>query len=203
LLETKLTNHRLLLTKGEPTSKNPKVWLLAVIVVIAIWSGFTLIKFNNQKRLELQKLQQEKQMLLKASEENQKVKTNLEKALQEKEAEIKKLKEAKARPASIAYAGTMTETEALNWIISREGGATSVNTSSLACGLAQSLPCSKVLTFAGVDLTKFNLNTYEGVKAAISTVPAETQREWMRQYCVRRYGSVINAVAFWRANGWY
>ena len=101
------------------------------------------------------------------------------------------------------YKPQMTESEALEWIISREGGATSVNKSSLACGLAQSLPCSKILTYAGVDLSKYNLNTYAGVKAAISTVPAEVQRAWMVKYCIRRYGSVVGAVAFWRSHGWY
>jgi hypothetical protein len=102
-----------------------------------------------------------------------------------------------------AQAVKMTEAEALNWIIKREGGATSVNRSSLACGLAQSLPCSKILTYAGVDLSKYDLTTYNGVKAAISTVPAEVQRAWMLQYCVRRYGSVVKAVAFWQQNHWY
>ena len=90
-----------------------------------------------------------------------------------------------------------------DWIISREGGPTSVNPSSLACGIAQSNPCSKVLIFAGVDLSKYNLNTYSGVRAAISTVPIETQRAWMRKYILGRYGSFSSAKIFWEIHGWY
>jgi hypothetical protein len=98
---------------------------------------------------------------------------------------------------------SMSEEEAMNWIIKREGGATSVNKSSLACGAPQSLPCSKLLSYAGVDMTKYNLNTYAGVKAAISTVPVEVQRAWMLQYIQRRYGTCVKARQFWIANGWY
>jgi hypothetical protein len=96
-----------------------------------------------------------------------------------------------------------TEESALQWIISHEGGPTSVNTSSLACGIAQSLPCSKLLSFAGVDMSQYNLETYAGVKAAISTVPVETQRAWMMQYIQNRYGSCVAAKQFWLAHGWY
>lgn len=98
---------------------------------------------------------------------------------------------------------TDTEESALQWIISHEGGPTSVNPTSYACGLAQSLPCSKILLYAGVDTSLYNLETYDGVKAAISTVPAETQRAWMIQYCVKRYGSIVQAKQFWQSNGWY
>ena len=98
---------------------------------------------------------------------------------------------------------TISENAALKWIIAHEGGPTSVNRSSLACGIAQSLPCSKVLKYAGVDMTKYNLNTYAGVKAAISTVPVEVQRKWMILYCQQRYGSVAKAQQAWIRQGWY
>lgn len=96
-----------------------------------------------------------------------------------------------------------SETQAKAWIIAHEGGATSVNKSSLACGAPQSLPCSKILSFAGVDMSKYNLNTYAGVKAAISTVPLETQLKWMDRYTISRYGSYMNAYRFKLVHGWY
>lgn len=104
-----------------------------------------------------------------------------------------------------AYASTSitTEAQAKAWIIAHEGGATSVNRSSLACGAPQSLPCSKILSFAGVDMSKYNLNTYAGVKAAISTVPLSTQLAWMDKYVLGRYKSYLNAYRFWQSHGWY
>ena len=98
---------------------------------------------------------------------------------------------------------TISEEQALKWIIAHEGGSTSVNKSSLACGIAQSLPCSKVLRYAGVDMSKYNLNTYSGVKAAISTVPVEVQRAWMLKYIHSRYWTCVKAQQFWLRNGWY
>jgi len=98
---------------------------------------------------------------------------------------------------------TISENAALKWIIAHEGGPTSVNRTSYACGIAQSLPCSKVLKYAGVDMTKYNLNTYAGVKAAISTVPVEVQRAWMLKYIRSRYGTCVKAMQFWQANRWY
>jgi hypothetical protein len=52
-------------------------------------------------------------------------------------------------------------------------------------------------------MTKYNLNTYAGVKAAISTVPVEVQRKWMILYCQQRYGSVAKAQQAWIRQGWY
>lgn len=98
---------------------------------------------------------------------------------------------------------SMTELSARDWIISHEGGPTSVNPSSLACGMPQSLPCSKLLRFAGVDMTLYNLNTYDGVKAAISTVSPETQLAWMENYVLGRYKSFLGAYNFWLVHKWY
>jgi hypothetical protein len=97
----------------------------------------------------------------------------------------------------------MTEAEAKAWIISKEGWITSVNPTSFACGKPQSNPCSKLLIFAGVDLSKYNLNTYAGTKEAISTVPESVQDAWMDQYVMGRYKSYANARNFWLANGYY
>ena len=91
----------------------------------------------------------------------------------------------------------LTEDQAQQWIINHEGGRTSVNPTSLACGQPQALPCSKLLRFAHVDLTKYNLSTYAGTKAAISTVSVATQRAWMDLYVHQRYRSYLNAYRYW------
>lgn len=159
---------------------------------------------TNTQQLEQQKAklsEAQKQLEQKKNEEIKKLQDDLQakKESQVRIASASTIKTPQNAPVQVSGSGE----EAMNWIISHEGGPTSVNPSSLACGLAQSLPCSKVLSFAGVNLASHNLNTFAGVQAAISTVPAETQREWMRQYCINRYGSLTNAKSFWQSHGWY
>ncbi|WP_231745472.1 hypothetical protein [Arthrobacter sp. EpRS71] len=57
-----------------------------------------------------------------------------------------------------------------------------INSESGACGLGQALPCSKL---------PCSLQDYE------------CQDEWFTDYAVRRYGSFVNAKAFWLANSWW
>jgi hypothetical protein len=101
---------------------------------------------------------------------------------------------------------SMTEAEAKAWIIKREGGLTSVNTKSYACGKPQANPCDKLLDFAGVYHAKtvkpWNYS-YAEVKAMIAQVPASVQDAWMDRYVAGRYGSYSNARAHWVAKGWY
>ena len=83
-----------------------------------------------------------------------------------------------------AYDGTNDEN--LNWIISHESGGNPYAMNSIgACGLGQSLPCSKVLGKCG------------------SLDNVACQIEWVREYCVGRYGSTANAKSFWEVNRWY
>lgn len=72
-------------------------------------------------------------------------------------------------------------------LIQRESGfqVYVTNPSSGACGLFQSLPCSKVLATAGT------LDNVEG------------QAEWGASYIKNRYGSPTGALAFHNLNGWY
>lgn len=72
----------------------------------------------------------------------------------------------------------------LDFIVAHESGgnAFAVNPSSGACGLAQELPCGK----SGCTLGDANC-----------------ELNWMRQYCIDRYGSTYNAYLYWIAHGNY
>ena len=75
-----------------------------------------------------------------------------------------------------------SEAEALLYIAERESGVNlnSYNTSSGACGIWQALPCSKM---GGMDF--------------------EHQYNWVRGYALGRYGSYVNAKAFWLSHHWW
>lgn len=60
-----------------------------------------------------------------------------------------------------------------------------VNKSSGACGLAQALPCQKMLNVIGT------LDNYQG------------QIDWMADYLQNRYGNPTNALIFHQTKGWY
>lgn len=81
-----------------------------------------------------------------------------------------------------SYSGTGDQY--LDWIISRESGgnAFAVNPSSGACGLAQELPCGKSGCTLGDAACEIN---------------------WMRSYCISRYGSTYNAYLYWIAHSNY
>lgn len=76
----------------------------------------------------------------------------------------------------------------MDYIITRESGwnPAAVNKSSGATGLCQSLPASKMAS-AGLDYL---------------TNPT-TQLKWCYNYGVSRYGSISNAVSFWRSRHWW
>ncbi len=73
---------------------------------------------------------------------------------------------------------------AVDYIVSRESSwnPSAVNKSSGACGLVQSLPCSKL-----------GPNWSDPVVAL----------KWQYQYVTARYGGYPQAVTFWKANSWY
>lgn len=74
--------------------------------------------------------------------------------------------------------------EFVDYIVSRESSwnPLAVNKSSGACGLVQSLPCSKLGT-----------NWSDPVHAL----------RWQHNYVTVRYGGYQQAVAFWKINHWY
>lgn len=90
---------------------------------------------------------------------------------------------APAPVAPVVQAPT-SEQEAKMFIYMKESGNNpyAVNKSSGACGLAQSLPCSK-------------MNCALGDYAC--------QDAWATQYMLNRYGSWANAQAFWLAHHWW
>ena len=96
-----------------------------------------------------------------------------------------------------------SEQEAFNRLVGRESGQDplAVNSSSLACGIPQALPCSKLLDYANIAHPP--ITSYTLAKQYIALVPTETQLEWMREYVKNRYGNANNALAFHTANGWY
>ena len=74
----------------------------------------------------------------------------------------------------------------LDWIISHESGGNPYAMNSIgACGLGQSLPCSKVLGACG------------------SLDNVQCQIDWVRNYCISRYGSTLAAYNFWQVHNWY
>lgn len=77
-----------------------------------------------------------------------------------------------------------SEWKYVDYIVSKESGwnPNAVNKSSGACGLVQSLPCSKLGT-----------NWRNPVHALI----------WQKNYVKARYGGYAQAYAFWVANHWY
>jgi len=81
-----------------------------------------------------------------------------------------------------SYSGTGDSS--LDWIIAHESGgnAYAVNPHSGACGIAQELPCGK----SGCTLGD-----------------AQCEINWMRNYCIVRYGSTYNAMLYWQAHGNY
>lgn len=93
-------------------------------------------------------------------------------------------KPAPVAPPSVGYSGTGDYY--LDWIIAHESGGNPYAVNPIgACGLGQSLPCSKVLNACG----------------SLSNVSC--QIEWVRSYCISAYGSTYNAFLFWQVHSWY
>lgn len=81
-----------------------------------------------------------------------------------------------------------TEAEAKEYIYFKESthNIAAVNKSSGACGIGQSLPCSKLSNVCPNWKTDY-----------------ECQDKWFTNYMERRYNSWINAMAFHKVNGWW
>ncbi len=196
--------------------------ILAVALISFIVLGASNITTHNNKlrfkeievkdtQLKLKQLEQRYDVELKQNtvdqkkvEELQKEKEELQKQLSAKQ-EAKRIADAEAQRAAESLANAVTQTQTvyaattphagsytgsgdanLDWIIQHEsGGNPYAMNASGACGLGQSLPCSKVLNACG------------------SLDNVGCQIEWVRNYCVSRYGSTANAKSFWVANRWY
>ena len=78
------------------------------------------------------------------------------------------------------------QVQAMEFVITNESGfrPDAINKSSGACGMPQSLPCSKM----NCELS------FEG---------AECQLRWMASYVKNRYGTPLQAQAFWQEKHWY
>ena len=184
--------------------KLQRKWLYIAIVLLTVAIGGS-IRDNRLKEAELTKIRVESQQLQEEKKLLEKQKVELEKSNEQ----LKKQIEAKAqvRVASATTVGVpRTEAEAKAWIIRHEGGPTSVNKTSYACGKPQANPCDKLLDFAGVYHAKtvkpWNYS-YAEAKALIAQVPESVQDAWMDRYVAGRYGSYLNAYRWWITHRWY
>lgn len=80
------------------------------------------------------------------------------------------------------------ETPQAKELLMRESGLNpeAVNKSSSACGLGQSLPCSKMKCELSQDIHDFTCQAF-----------------WVRDYVKQRYGEFKTALAWHDANNWY
>lgn len=77
-----------------------------------------------------------------------------------------------------------------NWEIGR------LNKTSLACGIGQSLPCSKMYPGLDNDTIRANIVERDG-KWYLANPNAEQEIEWTLGYIQERYGSPSKALYFW------
>lgn len=90
------------------------------------------------------------------------------------------------KPVAPVYA-PMSDDEAKNFIYQHEsGGRLDAMNSIGACGLGQSLPCSKMSSVCPNWRTDY-----------------ACQDAWFTNYMLQRYGSWVNARAFWLNHNWW
>lgn len=91
------------------------------------------------------------------------------------------------------------EWPAMERLLGKESGLDPyvVNQSSHACGLFQSLPCSKVggTVYFDTGLNKYRLDP--------NSFTVESHIQWGINYIKNRYGSPSNALNFHHHNNWY
>lgn len=186
-------------------------WISAVSVGGVIKENQALQQYKTDTQSQIKKLEDEKTKL-----QNEKIPIEeLKTKVQDLDKRIEELKQAKANakiklasatmamPVKTAPPTIRSEEEAMRWIIAHEGDLTSVNPKSWACGMPQSNPCEKLLIYAGVAPAGFRVTSYAMAKEYVAKVPEATQIAWMTQYVMGRYGSFVNAKAFWQRNGSY
>lgn len=78
-----------------------------------------------------------------------------------------------------------------------------LNPSSYACGIAQSLPCTKMYPHATKAWIAANKYQTPDGRWFIPNGDGAHELRWMNSYTLRRYGSWAAAVQFHHANNWY
>lgn len=193
-------------------NKNTKRVLIAVSLALIGLTLYTVaVGYTHQEKQKaqlqrtLQELRVKQQQLDSNRQEGQKNLQEIERLKKElqakKDGQARALAEAAQRPARarVAVSGTcaewiaaagITDTVNASELIRRESGCNpnAVNRSSGACGIGQSLPCSKMGP-VNPDGT-----------SAVSPV---NQMIWMRNYVYARYGSFSKAVEWHNAHNWY
>lgn len=141
---------------------------------------------TEQQKLDIEKKINELEAKLQAKKKEQE-----EKAKQSLLAKV--VPHAEAAPAPVSYGGTcqdwmvqagVNDMANASELIRRESGCNpnATNRSSGAFGIPQALPASKI-AYCGSDPV--------------------CQIKWMQSYCIARYGSWANAVAFHNRMNWY
>lgn len=187
--------------------KQIRIKALAVGVLIAVMSGMAWLGFLQYrtheallqseikvKQIRLDELNGKSGEMKKQTEQLIKEKQELEKQLQSKREEAKKIADSKIQVTQVAVAtgncdtwiaeAGITEVASARELIRREShcNPNAVNSSSGACGIAQELPCGK----SGCGLGN-----------------GACQVKWMKSYVYARYGSFANAIAWHNSHNWY
>lgn len=90
------------------------------------------------------------------------------------------------------------------WLISKESGCEPgrLNKSSLACGIAQALPCTKLYPHATKEWIRANAVTRNG-KLYLPNPDPVHELVWMKSYVANRYTTWSSARAWHRSHNWY
>lgn len=90
------------------------------------------------------------------------------------------------------------------WLIGKESGCEPgrLNKSSLACGIAQALPCTKLYPHATKEWIRANAVTRNG-KLYLPNPDPVHELKWMKAYVANRYTTWSAARAWHRSHNWY
>lgn len=90
------------------------------------------------------------------------------------------------------------------WLIGKESGCEPgrLNKSSLACGIPQSLPCTKLYPYATKEWIMANKVERNG-KWYLPTPEPVRELVWMKTYVANRYTTWSSARAWHRSHNWY
>ena len=89
-------------------------------------------------------------------------------------------------------------------LLSKESGwqVGRVNPSSYACGLGQSLPCSKTYPGISYDVRDGDFVRRDG-KLFVANPSLSKETTFLINYIKNRYGTPTNALSFWYGHNWY
>lgn len=167
------------------------MWLLLLISII-ITPLVALAASRNQTETKLTKI-----------ENGDLIANKIYQEISPNKAEVKPMERGSDEPKSIIVTKTQNTSisvkdieqsgvtnTALKELIRREsGGRLYVINSEGACGLGQSLPCSKMLNWIGVS--------------SLGETTYQQQVDWMMYYITNRYGTPENALEHHNLYGWY